>query len=67
VDVEGHEEAVMRSLAQSRHIQRISTVFYEVDCNWSDEASLKAILGLAGFKGFTRYGRGAHFDVLATQ
>jgi FkbM family methyltransferase len=67
VDVEGHEEAVMRSLAQSRHIQRMSAVFYEVDCNWSDEASLKTILGLAGFKGFTRYGRGAHFDVLATQ
>jgi FkbM family methyltransferase len=67
VDVEGHEEAVMRSLAQSRHIKRISTVFYEVDCNWSDEASLKTILGAAGFGGFTRYGRGAHFDVLATQ
>lgn len=66
VDVEGHEAAVMAELVKSRFLSRIQSVFYEVDAKWSDADSLRAILESGGFNNFTTFGRGKHYDVLAT-
>jgi FkbM family methyltransferase len=67
VDVEGHEAAVMAQLAKSRFLSRINSVFYEVDAKWSDAEKLRKILESAGFGVFTTFGRGKHYDVLATR
>lgn len=67
VDVEGHEAAVMEELIKSRFLQRIQSVFYEVDAKWSDADGLRAILERGGFTHFTTVGRGKHYDVLATR
>lgn len=67
VDVEGHEAAVMAQLAKSRFLTCVESVFYEVDAKWSDAGELRKILEGAGFGVFTTFGRGKHYDVLATR
>lgn len=65
IDVEGHEETVLRELLASRHAPRIAEIFYECDEDWLDTAALTALLRQAGFSRFERIGGGAHYDVLA--
>jgi FkbM family methyltransferase len=67
VDVEGHEAAVMAQLVKSRFLPRMKSVFYEVDAKWSDDAKLREILESGGFSNFATFGRGKHYDVLATR
>lgn len=65
VDVEGHEEVVLRELSRSRHVARIDAIFYEVAEKWTDAGAIEKILADAGFRSFTRFGLGRHYDVLA--
>lgn len=67
LDVEGFEPVVLRELAKSAHCGRIMAIFYEVDSRWSDPDTMAASLREAGFSGFDKYGRGHHYDVLATR
>jgi len=67
LDVEGFEPLVLAELAKSRHSSRIMAIFYEVDTRWSDPAAMEATLREAGFSGFDKFGRGHHYDVLATR
>ena len=66
VDVEGHEVTVIEQLLQSRHADRIIGVFYEHDESWSAGSALEAVFERSGFATQRVYGRGKHFDALAT-
>lgn len=65
IDVEGHEAVVIDQLLSSRNLQRISAIFYEVDEDWNDPATLESMLRTGGFSKFVRYGSGKHYDMLA--
>ena len=66
IDVEGHEETVIRELLGSPEAARIMGIFYEHDDRWTDKAAVDALLEGAGFEHSRKYGRGKHYDVLAT-
>ncbi len=66
IDVEGHEQTVIEQLAKSRHAQNLIAIFYEHDDRWSDAEAIQGVLGQMGFAELNRYGRGIHYDVLAT-
>lgn len=65
IDVEGHEEVVIRQLLGSAQAHRIIALFYEQDDRWSDNASITQALTASGFQQKQIYGRGRHYDVLA--
>lgn len=66
IDVEGHEPVIIEELLASRHASRILGIFYEHDNRWTDNATIERALYRAGFVRSRRYGRGRHYDVLAT-
>lgn len=66
IDVEGHEETVIRELLSSPHAAQIMAIFYEHDDRWTDKGAVNQILDSAGFEPSRIYGRGKHYDVLAT-
>ena len=63
IDVEGHERTVLRELANSVLLERVSAVYYEVDEEWCAPGELSCLL--PGFA-FLKVGNGRHYDVLAT-
>ncbi|HSG33676.1 MAG TPA: FkbM family methyltransferase [Sphingomonadaceae bacterium] len=65
VDVEGHEPVVIAELLKSRHLARISGIFYEMDERWADAGRIADMLREAGFTRFTKYGIRRHYDMLA--
>lgn len=67
IDVEGHEKAVMRTLAQAGCLSQSKAVYYEVDTRWTNPEELKAILTTYGFTQFRQTGCSQHYDVLATR
>ncbi|TRD09932.1 FkbM family methyltransferase [Erythrobacter insulae] len=66
IDVEGHEETVIRQLLGSSDAERIIAIFYEQDDRWTDKIAVNGLLDDAGFEHSRIYGRGKHYDVLAT-
>lgn len=66
IDVESHEAVVIEQLLGSGLAERICGLFYEHDERWSDAARIDRALSRAGFAVQRRYGRGRHYDVLAT-
>lgn len=66
IDVEGHEQTVIDQLSKSRYAQNLIAIFYEHDDRWSDSNGIQAVLAQMGFAELSRYGRGIHYDVLAT-
>ncbi|MEQ8412047.1 MAG: FkbM family methyltransferase [Erythrobacter sp.] len=66
IDVEGHEAVVIDQLLGSALGERVCGLFYEHDDRWSDAARIERALARAGFAQRRRYGRGRHYDVLAT-
>ncbi|MEM6477249.1 MAG: FkbM family methyltransferase, partial [Pseudomonadota bacterium] len=65
IDVEGHEEVVIRQLLGSSVARRIMAIFYEQDDRWSDNGAITSVLHSSGFERLHQYGRGLHYDVLA--
>jgi FkbM family methyltransferase len=65
VDVEGHEPVVIAQLLKSRHLARISGIFYEMDERWADAGKIRTMLEDAGFSRFTKFGIRRHYDMLA--
>ncbi len=65
VDVEGHEETVIRELLSWDEAERIFGLFYEHDDRWTDKEAVNALLDEAGFRRERKFGRGRHYDVLA--
>ncbi len=65
IDVEGHEDTVLRELLASRHAARITEIFYECDEDWLDARAVTDQLRRAGFTRFEKIGNGVHYDVLA--
>lgn len=67
IDVEGLEAVVIAELAKTAAFARVDAIFYEVDDRWASAAEIEAVLRTAGFARFAKYGRGHHYDVLASR
>ena len=67
IDVEGLEAVVIAELAKTEAMARIAHIFYEVDDRWASAVEIEARLRAAGFTRFAKYGRGHHYDVLASR
>ena len=67
IDVEGLEAVVIAELAKTEAFARVAAIFYEVDDRWASAGEIEALLRRAGFVCFAKYGRGHHYDVLATR
>lgn len=65
IDVEGHEDVVVRELTKSAHASRMRAIFYEIDEKWNDAADIRSVLEGLGFSQFTKLGVRHHYDVLA--
>lgn len=65
IDVEGHEEVVIAQLMGSSYAGRIRAVFYENDERWADPLPARKSLERAGFRSFSKFGVGRHYDLLA--
>lgn len=66
IDVEGHEEVVVKELLKCSFAGQIREIFYEVDIRWVNPKVLQSLLQAAGFKS-VKTGRKTHYDVLATR
>ena len=67
IDVEGLEAVVIAELAKTEAFARVQAIFYEVDDRWASAGEIEALLRAAGFTSFAKYGRGHHYDVLASR
>lgn len=67
IDVEGLEAVVIAELAKTVAFARVQAIFYEVDDRWASAGEIEALLRAAGFTSFAKYGRGHHYDVLASR
>lgn len=67
IDVEGLEAVVMAELAKTAAFARVTAIFYEVDDRWASAGEIEAMLRKGGFTRFVKYGRGHHYDVLASR
>lgn len=67
IDVEGLEAEVIAELAKTASFAQVKAIFYEVDDRWASAAEIERGLRAAGFARFAKYGRGHHYDVLATR
>jgi FkbM family methyltransferase len=67
IDVEGLEAVVIAELVKTESFARIAHIFYEVDDRWARADEIEARLRGAGFTRFAKYGRGHHYDVLASR
>lgn len=67
IDVEGLEAVVIAELAKTEAFARVQSIFYEVDDRWASAGEIEGLLRLAGFNRFVKYGRGHHYDVLASR
>jgi FkbM family methyltransferase len=67
IDVEGLEAVVIAELAKTESFARVAAIFYEVDDRWASAGEIEALLRASGFTRFVKYGRGHHYDVLASR
>lgn len=67
IDVEGLEAVVIEELAKTACFDRVTAIFYEVDDRWASATEIERGLRAGGFTRFTKYGRGHHYDVLASR
>jgi FkbM family methyltransferase len=67
IDVEGLEAVVIAELAKTASFARVESIFYEVDDRWASAGEIEVLLRASGFTRFTKYGRGHHYDVLASR
>lgn len=67
IDVEGLEAVVIAELAKTASFSRVAAIFYEVDDRWASAGEIETRLRASGFTRFAKYGRGHHYDVLATR
>lgn len=68
IDVEGHEDVVIKELIKCSFIQNVSYIFCEIDTNWFDVNSLKKNLTSCGFSKFQKIGAGlVHYDMLISR
>lgn len=65
LDVEGYEDVVINEIIKSQYFHNVNAIYYEIDENWNDHASIQKILQSKGFVNFEKHGSGKHYDVLA--
>ncbi len=64
IDVEGHEEQVIRTLIKWQHFDLVTSLFVEFDIFFSDVDQLAKLLSEAGFRSEKRVGTSVHWDEL---
>lgn len=68
IDVEGHEEVVIKELIKVKNFNKVYSIFYEVNIDWSNPTKIEQILREVGFCYFKKIGRdNFHYDILATK
>lgn len=67
VDVEGHEQVVLKALASTGVLNHAKAVFYEVNRRWNQAHTLEAILRDYGFTDFVYTSAKPCCNVLATR
>lgn len=68
IDVEGHEEVVIKELLKIKNFNRVSAIFYEINTEWTDRLMIEELLKNEGFINFTQVGENYnHCDILATK
>ena len=67
VDVEGHEETVIRELFLSKLREQIVDIFYEVDEAWVNQDRIAELMQQNGFDHLVKIGTGSHYDVHASR
>ena len=67
IDVEGHEETVIKELIKCRFFPKITKIYYECNENWQSPEKLSTLLTNNGFNHFKKIGDGSHYDVLASK
>lgn len=68
IDVEGHEEIVIKELLKIKNFNRVSAIFYEINTEWTDRLIIEELLKNEGFINFTQVGENYnHCDILATK
>lgn len=66
IDVEGHEEIVIKELFKSKIGKNIQTIFFEVNTKWTSYRKIEKLLSEKGFTKFIKTGDSStNFDVLA--
>ncbi len=66
IDVEGHEEIVLKELFLSRIAGQIQQIYYECDEKWISPESVEEWLKQKGFS-INKMGQEEHYNVLATR
>lgn len=67
IDVEGLESVVIAELSKTQTFEQVQAIFYEVDDRWANAGEIEQGLRASGFTRFAKYGRGHHYDVLASR
>jgi FkbM family methyltransferase len=70
IDVEGLEPVVVAELVNSRHVDRMAWIFYEMDESWAEPKQVESMLRNVGFRSFHKVKAEAgatHYDVLAAR
>ena len=65
IDVEGHEEVVIKELCKLNKISNIAIIVYEIDERWTNHINIKNTLIREGFISFEKIGSGKHYDIVA--
>ena len=65
IDVEGHEEVVIKELCKLNKISNIAIIVYEIDERWTNHINIKNTLMREGFISFEKIGSGKHYDIVA--
>ncbi|MGB8898567.1 MAG: FkbM family methyltransferase [Methylocella sp.] len=67
IDVEGHEEVVIKEISECSFFDRVESIFYEIDESWSESSVIEFQLRQKGITKFEKIGNGKHYDVFASR
>lgn len=67
IDVEGHEEIVIKEIFKCAFSDEIDIIIYECNDNWSDEKKINKLLKEQNFKYFKKFFNGSYSDIIASK
>ena len=68
IDVEGHEETVIKELIKVKNFNNVYSIFYEVNIDWCNPVKIEQMLRKVGYCYFKKIGKdNFHYDILASK
>tara|TARA_B110000503_G_scaffold69984_1_gene109001 strand:- start:3543 stop:4298 length:756 start_codon:yes stop_codon:yes gene_type:complete len=68
IDVEGHEEVVIKELIKVKDFSKVYSIFYEVNIDWTNPKKIEQLLREVGYCYFKKIGKNNfHYDILASR